>query len=54
MNNLIRTAIEQIKANGYIPGDTLKHMTVEQMLYAHEQAVREGDGVTRAGTEDIK
>lgn len=42
MSNLIRTAIEQIKANGYIHGDTLKHMTADQVLYAHEQAVREG------------
>lgn len=42
MNSLIRTAIEQIKANGYIHGDTLKEMTVEEMLFAHEQAVCEG------------
>ena len=41
MNALIRTAIEQIKANGYIHGDTLKEMTVEEVLFAHEQAVKE-------------
>ena len=41
MNALIRTAVEQIKTNGYIHGDTLKEMTVEEVLFAHEQAVKE-------------
>lgn len=42
MNALIRTAIEQIKTHGHILGDTLKEMTVEEMLFAIAQAVKEG------------
>lgn len=41
MNDLIRTAIEQIKTNGYVHGDTLKEMTVEELVFAHQQAVKE-------------
>lgn len=41
MSDLIRAAIEQIKAVGHIHDDTLKHMTAHQVQYANEQALRE-------------